>query len=237
VTGDSSLPDDRYMRTLDPWVTLGAVMPGTSTIRLGTSVALPVEHDPITLAKTIATLDFLSGGRVVLGVGFGWNTEELRDHGVPPERRRAVLAEYLGAMRALWSEEEAAYKGEYVNFGPSWAWPKPTQSPIPVLVGAAGTDRTLDWIVRHADGWITTPTEERSLEATRGLRQRWDDAGRSGVPWVSVLGAKPDAATVAALTEAGVTEIVLGVPDADEDIALRYLDKVAPVIAEFSPAA
>jgi alkanesulfonate monooxygenase SsuD/methylene tetrahydromethanopterin reductase-like flavin-dependent oxidoreductase (luciferase family) len=101
-------------------------------------------------------------------------------------------------------------------------------------VGAAGTDRTLDWIARHADGWITTPTEDRSLEAARGLRQRWEDAGRSGQPWVSVLGRKPDKATVDAMAEAGVTEMVLGVPDADESVALQYLDKIAPVIAEFS---
>lgn len=232
-TGDASLPDDRYMRTLDPWVVLGGVAAVTSRIKLGTSVALPVEHDPITLAKTIATVDFLSGGRVVLGVGFGWNTEELEDHGVPPARRRTVLREYLEAMRALWTEEEAAYAGEFVRFGPSWAWPKP-QHRLPVLVGAAGTDRTLDWIVRHADGWITTPTEERTVEATVELRRRWADAGRQGQPWVSVLGARVNAANVAHLTEIGVTEIVLGVPDSDTDSALRGLDKLADLVAEFS---
>ena len=238
VTGDETLPDDRYMRTLDPWVALASIMSVTSRIRLGTSVALPVEHDPITLAKTVASLDFLSGGRVVLGVGFGWNQDELRDHGVPPERRRTVLREYLEAMRALWTEEEAAYEGEFVRFGPSWAWPKPAQSHIPVLVGAAGTDRTLDWIVRHADGWITTPTEERSIVATEGLRDRWHAAGRSGQPWVSVLGPKPDAANVERFSAAGVTEMVLGMPDAEEAGVLRYLDRVAPLIAEFSrPAA
>jgi probable F420-dependent oxidoreductase len=234
LTGDASLPDDRYMRTLDPWVALAGAMNVTSRIRLGTSVALPTEHDPITLAKTIASVDFLSGGRVVLGVGFGWNTEELLDHGVPPQRRRTVLREYLEAMRALWNEDEASYKGEFVNFGPSWAWPKPLQSPIPVLVGAGGTDRTLDWIVAHADGWITTPTEERSLDATTLLRERWAAAGRAGQPRVSVLGMKADGATISKIEEVGVTEMVLGVPDADVDTALRYLDKLEPLIAEFS---
>ncbi|HEY2507071.1 MAG TPA: TIGR03619 family F420-dependent LLM class oxidoreductase, partial [Streptosporangiaceae bacterium] len=106
-TGTSELPDDRYLRTLDPWISLAMAAAVTSTIRLCTAVALPAEHDPISLAKTIATLDHLSGGRVELGVGFGWNTDELADHGVPPGRRRTVLREHLEAMRALWSQAEA----------------------------------------------------------------------------------------------------------------------------------
>src|SRR3954464_13321255 len=106
-TGDATLPDDRYSRTLDPWVSLATAAQATSRIRLATAVALPVESDPITLAKTIATLDHLSGGRVTLGAGFGWNTDELTDHHVPPERRRTVLREYIEAMRALWTEEVA----------------------------------------------------------------------------------------------------------------------------------
>ncbi|MDF2830889.1 MAG: hypothetical protein K0R01_4172, partial [Mycobacterium sp.] len=105
TTGDESLPDDRYMRTLDPWVSLGAASAVTTRVRLSTAVALPVEHDCITLAKSIATLDHLSGGRVSLGVGFGWNTDELADHNVPPGRRRTMLREYLEAMRALWTQE------------------------------------------------------------------------------------------------------------------------------------
>ena len=159
-TGDATLPDDRYMRTLDPWVALATVASVTSRIRLSTAVALPVEHDPITLAKTIASLDHLSGGRVTLGAGFGWNSDELADHGVPAGRRRTMLREYLEAMRALWSDDEASYAGEFVKFGPSWAWPKPVQHPrVPVVVGAGGTDKTFAWIVRSADGWLTTPQE------------------------------------------------------------------------------
>src|SRR3954462_4989648 len=104
-TEDGALPDDRYMRTLDPWVSLAGAAAVTSRIELATAVALPVEHDPISLAKTIATLDHLSGGRVTLGAGFGWNTDELADHGGPAGRRRTVLREYLEAMRSLWSEE------------------------------------------------------------------------------------------------------------------------------------
>src|ERR1700759_1505566 len=119
-TGDGSLPDDRYLRTLDPWVALAMAAAVTSRIELATAVALPVEHDPITLAKTVATLDHLSGGRVTLGCGFGWNTDELADHHVPAAKRRTVLREYLEAMRALWRDEQAEYHGEFVEFGPSW---------------------------------------------------------------------------------------------------------------------
>src|SRR5579872_1268149 len=136
-TGDATLPDDRYLRTLDPWVSLATAAAVTSRIRLATAVALPAESDPVTLAKTIATLDHLSGGRVTVGAGFGWNTDELADHGVPAGRRRTVLREYLEAMRALWSDQEASYDGEFVRFGASWAWPKPIQQPrIPIIIGA-----------------------------------------------------------------------------------------------------
>ncbi len=178
TTGDESLPDDRYMRTLDPWVSLGAACAVTSRVRLSTAVALPVEHDPITLAKSIATLDHLSGGRVSLGVGFGWNTDELADHGVPPGRRRTMLREYLEAMRALWTEEEASYEGEFVNFGPSWAWPKPMQPHIPVLVGAAGNEKNFKWIARSADGWITTPRDFDIDAPVKLLQDTWAAAGR-----------------------------------------------------------
>ena len=156
-TGSAELPDDRYSRTLDPWVSLATAAAVTSTIRLSTAVALPVESDPITLAKAIATLDHLSGGRVSLGVGFGWNTDELEDHHVPPGKRRTVLREYLEAMRQLWTSDEAEYDGEYVKFGKSWAYPKPVQAHVPVLVGAGGTEKTFDCICANADGWINTP--------------------------------------------------------------------------------
>ncbi len=143
-------------------------------------MALPVEHDPITLAKSIATLDHLSGGRVSLGVGFGWNTDELADHDVPPGRRRTMLREYLEAMRALWTQEEADYDGEFVKFGPSWAWPKPIQAHIPVLVGAAGTEKNFKWIARSADGWITTPRDFDIDEPVKLLQDTWAAAGRDG---------------------------------------------------------
>lgn len=228
TTGDESLPDDRYMRTLDPWVSLGTACAVTSRVRLSTAVALPVEHDPITLAKSIATLDHLSGGRVSLGVGFGWNTDELADHGVPPGRRRTMLREYLEAMRALWTEEEASFEGEFVNFGPSWAWPKPVQQPRPpVLVGAGASEKTFGWIARSADGWITTPIEQDIEDNVTLLRKIWADAGRTGQPEIIVLAGKPDADKLARWQDLGVSEALFGMPDADEEQVLAYLQRLA----------
>lgn len=229
-TGDASLPDDRYMRTLDPWVTLGSIAAVTDRIELGTAVALPVEHDPITLAKTIASLDHLSGGRVVLGVGYGWNLDELTDHNVPAGRRRTMLREYLEAMRALWTDEEASYEGEFVSFGPSWAWPKPSRVP-PVLVGAAGNEKNFDWIVRSADGWITTPIETDIDDRVKMLQDKWAAAGREGAPQIVVLDGKPDVEKLARWRDLGVSEVVYGMPDKSEGEVLAYLDRLSGKLA------
>ncbi len=233
TTGDASLPDDRYMRTLDPWVSLGAACAVTSRVRLSTAVALPVEHDPITLAKSIATLDHLSGGRVSLGVGFGWNTDELADHKVPPARRRTMLREYIEAMRALWTQEEAAYDGEFVKFGPSWAWPKPIQPHIPVLVGAAGTEKNFKWIARSADGWITTPRDFDIDEPVRLLQDTWAVAGRDGAPQIVALDFKPVPEKLSRWADIGVTEVLFGMPDRSEDEIANYVERLAGKLASF----
>jgi probable F420-dependent oxidoreductase len=234
-TEDGSLPDDRYMRTLDPWVSLGAAAAVTSRIELATAVALPVEHDPITLAKSIATLDHLSGGRVLLGCGFGWNTDELQDHGVPPARRRTMLREYLEAMRALWGAEEAEYAGEFVNFGPSWAWPKPVRGSVPALIGAAGTDKTLRWIARHADGWITTPRDDDITTKVSRLHEIWAEEGRPGLPRVIALDGRPDGDRLAGWAAGGVTDVVYGLPDRHEDEIPGYLDRLVGKLEVMQP--
>ena len=229
TTGNESLPDDRYTRTLDPWVALATAAAVTSRVRLSTAVALPVERDPITLAKTIASLDHLSGGRVSLGVGFGWNTDELADHHVPPGRRRTMLREYIEAMRALWTQEEAAYDGEFVQFGPSWAWPKPVQSHIPVLVGAAGTQKNFNWIARTADGWITTPRDFIIDEPILLLQDTWAAAGRDGSPQIVALDFKPVPEKLEHWERIGVTEVLYGLPD-------KPADEVAACVRAFLTA-
>jgi probable F420-dependent oxidoreductase len=227
-TGDETLPDDRYMRTLDPWVALATASSVTERIELATAVALPVESDPITLAKTIASLDHLSGGRVVLGAGFGWNTDELADHNVPAGKRRTVLRETLQAMESLWSDEEASYDGEFVKFGPSWAWPKTVSQPrVPILIGAAGNERNFNWIAKYADGWITTPGEQDIADRVRLLHKIWKEADRPGLPRVVVLEFKPDAERLAQFTELGVTDVLYGLPDKSEDEVVAYLDRLA----------
>lgn len=231
-TGGAALPDDRYLRTLDPWVSLATAAAVTARIGLATAVALPAESDPITLAKTIATVDHLSGGRVTLGAGFGWNTDELADHGVPAGQRRAVLAEYVAAMRALWTQPEAAYHGKFVSFGPCWAFPKPAQAHLPLIIGAGGGPRTFEWIAQHADGWLTTPGEQDIGGKAAGLRQAWAVASRAGAPDIRVLvSAKPSAGDIAAWAGAGVTECVWGVPDGPADAAVAYLDRLAGRVA------
>ncbi|MGW5574238.1 LLM class F420-dependent oxidoreductase [Nocardia thailandica] len=225
-TGDSSLPDDRYLRTLDPWVALAGVAAVTERITLSTAVALPAEHHPITLAKTIASLDHLSGGRVELGVGFGWNTDELADHGVPPNRRRAVLREHLDAMRAIWAEDEAEFAGEFVKFGPSWSWPKPVRRSVPVLLGAGGTEKTFGWLARHADGWITTPTEDGLDDKIALLHRVWAEHGREGTPRVIALAGRHDAGQLTSWADAGVTEAVWGLPDRPAEDVLGYIARL-----------
>jgi alkanesulfonate monooxygenase SsuD/methylene tetrahydromethanopterin reductase-like flavin-dependent oxidoreductase (luciferase family) len=180
------------------------------------------------LAKTLATLDHLSGGRVTIGAGFGWNTDELTDHHVPAGKRRTVLKEYLEAMRALWTEDEASYDGEFVSFGPSWAFPKPPQGRIPVIIGAGGGPKTMTWIAQNADGWMTTPIETGIAAKADLLRTEWAAAGRDGEPDVRILVAKkPTEEDFVEWGSAGASELIWGVPDADEDKVMGYLDKLA----------
>jgi probable F420-dependent oxidoreductase len=227
-TGGATLPDDRYTRTLDPWISLATAAAVTSRIRLSTAVALPVESDPITLAKQIATLDHLSGGRVTIGAGFGWNTDELEDHHVPPGRRRTVLREYVEAMRALWTQDEAAYDGEFVSFGPSWAYPKPVQSHVPLVIGAGGGPQTFEWIARTADGWMTTPVETGIGAKADALRAAWAAAGRDGDPEIHVLiASRPTAEQLDEWAAAGATDLIWGVPDRSADEVVAYLDRLA----------
>jgi probable F420-dependent oxidoreductase len=227
-TGDETLPDDRYLRTLDPWVSLATVAACTERIRLSTAVALPVESDPITLAKTIATLDHLSDGRVTVGAGFGWNTDELEDHHVPAGKRRTVLREYLEAMRALWTQEEASYDGESVSFGPSWAYPKPVQQHVPVVIGAGGGPKTFAWIARSADGWMTTPVEQDVRGKADLLRKAWADAGRDGQPQLHVLAtSKPTPELLETWEAAGVTDAVWGLPDKPAEEVKAFLGRHA----------
>lgn len=226
-TGDAKLPDE-YRRTLDPWISLAMAGARTSTLRLGSGVALVAQHDPIALAKELATLDHLTGGRVVLGVGFGWNHEEMEDHGVDPRERRAVVREHILAMRALWSEEPVGFDGSYVSLAPSWAWPKPAS--IPVLIGGGAGPKLFAAVAEYGDGWI--PVGGAGLrEALPELRDAWDSAGRDPAALEIVpFGTLPDEGKLDYYRSLGVTEVVLRLPGGGRSEVLRALDAFAALV-------
>jgi probable F420-dependent oxidoreductase len=223
-TGEEVLPEE-YKRALDPYVTLAAAASVTERIRLGTGIALVAQHDPISLAKQLATLDRLSGGRLVLGIGFGWNLEEMENHRIDVKRRRARVRETMLAMQALWSQEVASFDGEYVRFEPSWQWPKPVQQPRPtVLIGGAPGPILFDQIAEYADGWLPIGGGgmRAALEDLRGAAEaRGRDASQLRVVPMGVF---PDREKLDYYASLGVTEAVLRVPSDTRDVVLPVLD-------------
>lgn len=226
-TGEAELPEE-YRRTLDPFVTLAAAAAVTERIRLGTGIALVAQHDPINLAKQVATLDWLSGGRVVLGIGFGWNREEMQDHGVDPRRRRALVREKVLAMQALWSQEVAEYQGEWVRFEPSWAWPKPLQQPHPpLLIGGAAGPTLFAHVAEYADGWMPIGGARLKKDLPR-LRQAFEERDRDPDELlVAPTFVAPDPGKLDYYRELGVTECVLPLPAEPRDAVLPILDSYA----------
>jgi probable F420-dependent oxidoreductase len=229
--GGGELPRE-YSHMLDPFVALAAVAAVTERIELGTGIVLVIERDPIVTAKEVATLDVVSGGRVLFGVGAGWNLEEMRNHGTDPGRRFGILRERVEAMKAIWTNEEAEYHGKHVDFGPIWAWPTPIRKPHPpVLVGGMG-DGALDRVVALGDEWM--PNRVGSPEELAGriddLQRRAEAAGRERIP-VRVFGAKPEARAIERLRGAGVDGALFYLPTEDAGEAERRLDALAAVAA------
>jgi probable F420-dependent oxidoreductase len=199
-----------YTRTHDPFVALGAVAAVTSRIKIGTGVCLLAQRDPIVTAKEVASLDHLSGGRVLFGIGGGWNAEECESHGVPFRLRWRVLRERVLAMKAIWAAEDAAeFHGRHVDVGPLWQWPKPLQQPHPPVILGGNGPRALERVVDYADEWMPLPVrtgpplDERIAE----LQRLAATAGRGPIP-VSIYGARPDLATIDRLAAAGVSRCV-----------------------------
>lgn len=224
-TGDKELAQE-YKRTVDPFVALGGAAAVTERIRLGTGIALVAQRDPIVLAKEVATLDHVSGGRAVLGIGFGWNREELADHGVAFRDRRAVVRERVLAMQALWSEDEAGFEGEHVRVSPSWAWPKPVQKPgVPVLLGGAPGRKLFAHIAEYCDGWIPIGGAGIS-SAIPKLHEALSEAGRSPDS-VSIIpfGTLPSEGKLEYYAGLGIREVVLQIPSARRDEVLPILDE------------
>ncbi|MCK8434352.1 LLM class F420-dependent oxidoreductase [Streptomyces sp. D2-8] len=222
-----------YGRTLDPFVALGQAAAVTERLGLGTGITLVAQHDPIDLAKQVATLDHLSGGRFTLGLGFGWNVEEAADHGVRWSNRRELVRDRMALMRALWSQEPVAHEGEFGGVRASHAYPKPVQKPRgPVtgprtLVGGAAGPKLFAHISEYADGWL--PIGGRGLgEALPVLRAAWADAGRDPralqvVPYA----VHPSPGKLAHYADLGIEEVVAQLPPAGEAEVLKTLDGLA----------
>lgn len=215
-----------YGRTLDPFIALGQAAAVTERLDLGTGITLVAQHDPIDLAKQIATLDFLSGGRFTLGIGYGWNVEEAADHGVQWSTRRELTRDRVALMRALWADEPTAYKGEFGSVRASLAHPKPVHGAPRTLLGGAAGPVLFGQIAEYADGWL--PIGGRGLtETVPVLRRAWSDAGRPGEPLVVPYGVRPTAGKLAHYQDLGLREVVLQLPPGEESEVLRTLDDFA----------
>jgi len=224
-TGEAELPEE-YRRTPDPYVSLAAAAAVTSTIRLGTGIGLPAQHDTITFAKQLATLDVLANGRFVFGIGYGWNREEMENHGIDVKRRRDLVREKMLAMQRLWTEEVAEFDGEFVRFEPSWQYPKPVQQPRPrTLIGGGAGPKLFAAVAEYADGWM--PIGGAGLRAAlEELRRAVAARDRDpGALHIVPMGIHPDADKLAYYESLGVTEAVLRLPSAPRDAVLPKLDE------------
>jgi probable F420-dependent oxidoreductase len=212
---------DKYRRTHDPFVALAFAAAATEKLVLGTSVCLVIEHDPIVLAKEIASLDVLSGGRFVFGIGAGWNKHEMRNHGTDPATRHRNMRERVEAMKAIWTSEEAEYHGTHVDFDPIWQWPKPVQKPHPpVFIGGNGP-KVEDRVLRYGDGWMPNMKELHTLgPRVADLRER---AGRH-VP-VTYFGATPG--NLEQLEAAGVDRALISLDSGPEAQVLASIPSIS----------
>ena len=220
---------DKYYRTLDPFVTLAAAAAVTSSIELITGVALLIQRDPIITAKEAASIDLISGGRFALGVGAGWNLEEMRQHGTNPKTRGARLDESIEAIKALWTTEPAEYHGQIVDFEPLYMRPKPVQRPHPPIFIGGGSAATVRRVVRHKAGWISNPLPPERLAKLIGERR--DGAG-GDVP-LAMFGAPVDPEYWGAAQELGFGQLGLMLPSVPRDEALRLLDDYAAQVAKY----
>jgi probable F420-dependent oxidoreductase len=228
--GGGEIPK-RYAHTHDPFVALSFAAAATKRLRLGTGICLIPERDPIVTAKCVASLDLLSGGRVVFGIGGGWNVEEMENHGARYKTRFKLMRERILAMKALWTEDAASFHGEMVDFDPVWSYPKPAQRPHPPILLGGESDHTLRRVVEYCDGWF--PRAGAGFDAKGAvdrLNRMAESAGRNPAELkISVFRAPAEAKMLAGYGAAGIERAVLEVPDVTRDEILRLLDRYAPL--------
>ncbi len=225
---DGSVPlPEVYKRLIDPFVALGAAAAVTTTLRIGTCVALPAQRDVLQLAKEVATVDWLSKGRMIFGIGFGWNAEEMENHGVAMRDRWDVVAEKVEAMKLLWTQDTAEYHGRFVDVAESWAWPKPVQRPYPpILIGGGWGPRLLANVVRLADGWFPVSSRRSIADRLALLHAECERQGRDpATVSVTVADARPDLDSFRSLEAEGVERVTLSIPVGSRDDTLRLLDR------------
>ena len=221
-----------YIRTHDPFVALSFAAAATKKLMLGTGICLVTQRDPIVTANTVASLDMLSGGRFIFGAGGGWNLEEMENHGTDPKTRFKLLEERLLAMKAMWTDEEASFHGEYVNIETSWCYPKPVQKPHPPIILGGETVHTLRRIVNFCDGWLPRAGPAGApAETMAKLKAVVDEAGRDmSTLSVTVFRPQPVAALLDEYAEAGATRVLLEMPSVGRDDALKKLDEYAALL-------
>ena len=216
----------KYYRTLDPFITLTAAATATEHLLLGTGVALIVERDPIITAKEVASLDLVSGGRMIFGIGAGWNREEMENHGTDPSTRGELMNERIRAMIEIWTKDKPEFHGQYVNFDPIGAWPKPVQMPYPPIYVGGGS-RAFDRIAQFGDAWLANGLPPDKVKPMLGeLREA---AGRD-VP-VTVFNASSEPEDLEAYAQLDVERVLLGLPTLSESETLHRLDELAGVAA------
>ena len=239
--GGADLPRD-YWHTLDPFVSLALAASATKSLKIGTGISLITERDPILMAKQVATLDFVSGGRLILGVGAGWNQEEMENHGVAFSTRWRILRERILAMREIWTQDEAEYHGEFVDFDKIWAFPKPIQAGGPKILIGASSEYVFQRIADYGDGWMPIFQDVKRRSASGGTdysqgientKAAWRGAEREGEPDFSIFGVAHERKAVEELISIGFNRIIFGLPSANADTVLPMVEKLATIAHEF----
>jgi len=230
--GGPELPRE-YWHTYDPFVSLMCAAAATSTLKIGTGICLVIERDTITMAKEVASLDALSGGRFLMGIGGGWNAEEMEHHGTEFNTRFKKMVEQVQAMKAIWTQDEPEFHGDYVDFDPIWCWPKPAQQPHPPVLLGGETSYTLQRVVDHCEGWLPRSRQpELVLRGMNELQERASMAGRDmSTITVSVFGVQDDPKLVDSYREMGANRCILGLPSEGRDTILPLLDQYAKHVA------
>ena len=233
--GGGELPKD-YWHTYDPFVALTAAAAVTKTIKLGTGICLMIERAPITNAKEIASLDLISNGRFIFGIGGGWNSEEMEDHGTDFRTRWRLLRENILAMKQIWTADEAEFHGEYVNFDKMWAYPKPLQKPHPPILMGGDGPTTFDRVVEYCDGWMPIGSRNSGgpslSEKIVLLKRQASEAGRDPESLdITSFGVRPDPELVTRLEESGVNRIIFTLPSEERAQVTPLIDECARLIS------